>query len=268
MKPFRFASVSFYLTLAAFVVSCSAPQRAPVAPAMMPVTTEDPVDNQLPWNGPEAVEKKRTGIATGWGREVDSKMTYTGFVRSAAKPSGISLIRYNSADGAKGMGVDRGRKGKGMQRGGGGLVEWGMSSGLVSLENTWWRGDRFVIGKKGREYQITVKNITDARLEVVLSVDGLDVMDGQPASVKKRGYIVGPGKKITIKGFRTSEDKIATFKFSSVGASYANLRHGDTRNVGVVGLAVFTEKGREPGAEGRRRGAARPFAEAPQVKGR
>ena len=44
-------------------------------------------------------------------------------------------------------------------------------------------------------------------------------------------------------------DAVAAFEFSGVGASYANLRHGDTRNVGVIGLAVFTERGaiRGPG---------------------
>ncbi|HEX4666661.1 MAG TPA: hypothetical protein VH207_08670 [Chthoniobacterales bacterium] len=45
-------------------------------------------------------------------------------------------------------------------------------------------GDRsFVVGEEGRRYSIVVRNQRDLRLEVVLSVDGFDVIDGRPASV-------------------------------------------------------------------------------------
>ncbi|MDA7683418.1 hypothetical protein N8570_01870, partial [Akkermansiaceae bacterium] len=112
------------------------------------------------------------------------------------------------------------------------------------------------------------KNLSDARLEVVLTVDGLDVIDGKAGSTKKRGYIIGAGEILEVKGFRISHEKVATFRFSSVNSSYANLRHGRTRNVGVVGLALFTEKGKEPGTEIRARQGARPFAEAPMIRAR
>jgi hypothetical protein len=40
-------------------------------------------------------------------------------------------------------------------------------------------GDRwFVVGEEGRRYSIVVRNRSDFRLEIVLSVDGLDVIDG------------------------------------------------------------------------------------------
>ena len=120
------------------------------------------------------------------------------------------------------------------------------------MDNYWWRGARFVIGKKGRDYKLRVENLSDARLEVVLTVDGLDVIEGQAGS-KKRGYIIGAGETLEVKGFRISHGKVVTFRFSSVKSSYANLRHGRTRNIGVVGLALFTEKGKEPGTEIRAR---------------
>lgn len=211
---------------------------------------------------------ERPGLATGWGREVGSAMSYTDFQRSASKPRYVAMIRYNDSEGAKEMGVDRKTRGSGMQKAAGGLVEWGMASGWSMLDNHWWRGERFVIGSQGREYELRVKNISDARLELVMSVDGLDVIDGESASVKKRGYIIAPGKALTIKGFRTSQEKVATFKFSSVANSYANLRHGKTRNVGVVGLALFTEKGHEPGHDQQVRAGAQPFAEAPVIRAR
>ena len=85
-------------------------------------------------------------------------------------------------------------------------------------------GDRwFVVGEKGRRYSIVVRNHTHARLEVVLSVDGLDVMDGRTASFGKRGYIVPPRGTVRVEGFRRSSDAVAAFRFSSVSDSYANL---------------------------------------------
>lgn len=63
-----------------------------------------------------------------------------------------------------------------------------------------------------------------------MGVDGLDVVDGQAASAKKRGYIVNPRQTLVVKGFRTSHEAVASFKFSSVSRAYANLRHGETRS--------------------------------------
>jgi hypothetical protein len=151
------------------------------------------------------------------------------------------------------------------------MVEWGVKGRVGWLpaykEGYFGGGKRFVQGSKGGRYRLVVKNRCKSRLEVVLSVDGLDVMDGKPASYRKRGYIVGPGDTLEVAGFRTSEDAVAAFEFSGVGDSYARLRHGDTRNVGVIGLAVFTQKGRDPWTwmpeEVGRRGSARAFAEAP-----
>jgi len=252
--------------LAGWLASCSG-DPASVRMSAPPVSLE-----AVPSEGADAVSTsepaKRTGIATGWGRELKSRMTYRNFVRSSDQPRGVSIIRYNDAEGAEAMGVDHSFDPPALQKAADGLVEWGMVGRLGHLDQAWWRGDRFVIGREGREYQIKVRNLSEARLEVVLSVDGLDVMDGRAASIKKRGYLIAPGKEMVVSGFRTSEEKVVTFKFSSVGSSYANLRHGDTRNIGVVGLAVFAEKGREPGAERKARGQARAFAEAPAVKGR
>jgi hypothetical protein len=101
---------------------------------------------------------------------------------------------------------------------------------------------------------------------VILSVDGLDVLDGKPASMNRAGYVIEPGKTLEVEGFRTSFDRVAEFQFSSVSQSYANLRHGDTRNVGVIGLAAYTEKGADPWTwmpiEVNQRQTANPFATA------
>ncbi len=166
----------------------------------------------------------------------------------------------------------------GYQTAAGNLVEWGVK-GRSGFLDTYKEGHqsflaahsplsrRLVAGDAGSTYAIVVHNRSRSILEIVASVDGLDVFDGKPASYSKRGYLVAAGETLKIDGFRTSTDRVAAFTFSSVANSYANLRHGDTRNVGVIGIAVFTRKGVDPWAsmpaEIRRRDEAQPFAQAP-----
>lgn len=123
-------------------------------------------------------------------------------------------------------------------------------------------GDRwFVIGREGTRYSIVVRNRSAVRLEVVLSVDGLDVIDGRPASFGKRGYIVNPHQRLVVDGFRQSANAVAAFRFSPVRESYANEKYHDTGNVGVIGIALFHERGSEPWNEEEtsRRLKANPF---------
>ncbi|WAC18232.1 hypothetical protein OVA24_13395 [Luteolibacter sp. SL250] len=213
-------------------------------------------------------EEKRPGLATGWGDEKTSHIHDVGFTRASSKPAGIDAIYYNDKDGLRAMSRFPSSTGP-MQQAAGGLVEWGIKGGYRFLPayKEWGYGRRLVAGEKNGSYAIVVKNRCKSPLEIVASVDGLDVMDGGTASFSKRGYIVDSGKTVTISGFRTSESSIASFKFSGVSNSYANMRHGETRNVGVIGLAVFTKKGVNPWTwmpdEVKRRGSARAFAEAP-----
>ena len=129
-------------------------------------------------------------------------------------------------------------------------------------------GRRFVMGELGERYRIRVVNPTSSRVEAVVSVDGLDVLDGRPATTTKRGYIIPAFGETTIEGFRTSMDEVAAFRFSSVRDAYAS-RKGDDRNVGVIGVAFFRERAPEPPpviapragaapAESEGRGARRP----------
>lgn len=106
---------------------------------------------------------------------------------------------------------------------------------------TYQHGGKFyVLGEAGARYLIRVTNPTDRRVEAVVTVDGLDVIDGEPGDLRKRGYVVPPRGDLSIEGFRTSTAEVATFRFSSVGESYAG-RKGKARNVGVIAVALFDE---------------------------
>ena len=59
---------------------------------------------------------------------------------------------------------------------------------------------------------------------------------------KMRGYLVQPWSTVEIDGFRRSDAQVAAFRFGRVKDSYAAKR-GSDRNVGVIGVAVFQERG-------------------------
>src|SRR4029079_3958695 len=84
---------------------------------------------------------------------------------------------------------------------------------------------------------------------------GLDVIDGNPADLTKRGYLLEPYATLTIDGFRTSSSHVAAFRFGSVSESYAAKTSGD-RNVGVIGVAFFSERGSEGTTEELRKRAS------------
>ena len=111
---------------------------------------------------------------------------------------------------------------------------------------SYYQGGRtFVEGDIGARYLLRIVNPTPRRVEAVVSVDGLDAIDGRPASTGKRGYLVPAYGEVTVDGWRTSLSSVAAFRFSSVRGSYAG-RTGHDRNVGVIGVAFFRERPPRP----------------------
>ena len=111
------------------------------------------------------------------------------------------------------------------------------------------RGRTYVLGALGARYAVRVRNGSGERVEVVVSVDGRDVLDGKPSRLERRGYIVPPYGSVDIDGYRLSDAAVAAFRFASVPRSYA-ARMGDARDVGVVGVAVFPERAPEIASRG------------------
>src|SRR5580692_131411 len=136
-----------------------------------------------------------------------------------------------------------------------------VDDGQQTLPTFAHEGRRFVLGTLGERYRVHIVNPTSSRVEAVISVDGLDAVDGQPANLGKRGYVIPAFGDVTIDGWRTSLDTVAAFRFSSVRDSFAGRKDQD-RNVGVIGVAFFRERppvvvrppiawrGRSPSADG------------------
>lgn len=106
-------------------------------------------------------------------------------------------------------------------------------------------GRTYVLGGEGQRYKIVVRNHSGRRVEAVVSIDGRDAIDGRPANWSKPGYIVPPWGQVTIDGFRVSMKDVAAFRFAPVADSYA-AQMGNDRNVGVIGVAVFSERAPPP----------------------
>ncbi len=102
-------------------------------------------------------------------------------------------------------------------------------------------GRSYVAGRPGARYAIRLANQTGARVLVVLSVDGVNVVSGETAQWHQTGYVLDAYGSHDIVGWRKSDSAVAAFEFAALRDSYA-ARTGRPDNVGVIGMAVFFEK--------------------------
>ena len=104
-------------------------------------------------------------------------------------------------------------------------------------------GRSYIVGAPGHEYAVRIRNCTGGRVLVVTSVDGVNVISGDTAAPSQSGYVLEPWGSVEITGWRKSLERAAAFYFTDLGNSYA-ARTGRPDNVGVIGVAVFEERGR------------------------
>lgn len=127
------------------------------------------------------------------------------------------------------------------------------------------QGRLFVLGTPGERYNVRVVNPTAERVEAVISVDGRDAVSGRVADfTTQRGYLIPAFGSVVIEGFRRSLDEVAAFRFTDRQNSYS-ARRGTPENVGVIGVAFFTERKRRNVVIAPKR--ARPEAEAAPADG-
>ncbi len=285
---FRFGALSLISSLSLF--ACSSTHRVPAttpeasaprggvayghfapksAPAPSTATAEESgmargaAADEMPAPPPAAAPEPRPGLGTSWGESLDSRITSTTFTRANGDtPFATAAFLYNDEEGISAQTHD-------------GFLDWNdaavsIRSGItVSLTDPNGRPLRgihdgartYALGHDGDRYVIHVDNHTRARLEAVATVDGLDVMDGDDGSYEKRGYVIAPYDSLDIEGFRDSQGSVRAFRFGATDDSYAS-RRGKGRNVGVVGVALFRERGSSFGVsedEVQRRETADPF---------
>lgn len=106
-------------------------------------------------------------------------------------------------------------------------------------------GQIWVAGIPGHRYAVRLRNLTRQRVLAVVSVDGVNVISGETAGAHQAGYVLAPHGLADIAGWRKNLDEIAQFTFTALPDSYA-ARTGRPANVGVIGVAVFTERAPRP----------------------
>jgi hypothetical protein len=106
------------------------------------------------------------------------------------------------------------------------------------------KGGTWVEARDNSKYTVEVKNNSNERVLAVVSVDGINVISGKEAEVKAEdGYVINPYSNLVIDGWRVSDAKVKEFFFSfNREAAYAVKVGGDQRNLGVIGVAFFSEK--------------------------
>ena len=104
-----------------------------------------------------------------------------------------------------------------------------------------YKGEYWVAGTPGANYSVSVANGSGGRVMAVMSVDGVNVLDGQNASVDQSGYVFDRYQRYEVTGWRKSNQEVAAFEFVASPSSYAE-RTGRPANVGVIGVAVFKER--------------------------
>lgn len=105
------------------------------------------------------------------------------------------------------------------------------------------RGLVFVEGREGSEYELEIHNRRNARVEVIVSVDGLSIIDGEPAGPQSTGYLVDAYQKVKIPGWMVDQTTAAKFQFGAKSKSYSTeMNDGSSVNNGVIGMIVYSEK--------------------------
>lgn len=110
-----------------------------------------------------------------------------------------------------------------------------------TLETYIQDGKLYVPGTPGHRYAVRLSNRTGGRVLAVLSVDGVNAVSGETANANQSGYVLDAWESTEINGWRKNLDEIAQFNFTSLPDSYAALT-GRPANVGVIGVAVYTER--------------------------
>ena len=215
----------------------------------------------------EPSPESRPGLGTEWGETRTSRVHDVTFVRDSSRPFAIATLHYNDRRGVDALANLHARRdtSRAVSAGGGAVTVSVRDANGSPLEAV-HVGDRtFVIGQAGQRYSLVLTNNTGHRFEAVATVDGLDVINGKPGNMSHRGYVLLPFATLEIDGFRQSTSAVAAFRFAAVADSYA-AQTGSARNVGVIGVALFGERGDAfvPESETRLRDTASPFPADPR----
>ena len=96
---------------------------------------------------------------------------------------------------------------------------------------------------EGRNYAIAIKNNSGRRVGVLVSVDGLNVVNGERSHLSSREpmYVLDPYERSVIKGWRTSLQNVRKFVFVDEERSYAERTGQANGDMGWIRVMAFRE---------------------------
>ena len=106
----------------------------------------------------------------------------------------------------------------------------------IQHHGAWW-----IAGRPGARYGVTLLSRSAQRLLSVVSIDGVNAISGDTAAWNQTGYVLDPWGQNRIDGWQKNMNQVAAFEFTALPDSYA-ARTGRPANVGVIGVATFSEK--------------------------
>lgn len=214
------------LCLGALLTACAKKTEDQAAEAEV-VADAAPADA----NNAEIASDEKLG--TTWGDDVTSHVTKVDLERISDEPIAQTSVRYANKD-FKGKTVN----------------SLSIAAGKVNFSVVDDQGkalpmirdgkNYYVKAKEGQSYQLRYENQTSNTYEIVASVDGLDVLNGQEASKYSSGYVLNAHATLSIEGFRKSDEAVASFTFGKPEESYAaNSSNGTIDNTGIIGTVVY-----------------------------
>jgi hypothetical protein len=192
---------------------------------------------------PSAAAPAPVQLGTQWGEGIESKTRSVSAKRLSAQPDEVASLGYNEASAVRREAGNNPERRLNLQLAQGD-VEWSVldeSDRPLPLQRARRSTDMFrLAGVEGSRYTLRFRNLSDRSYEVIATVDGLDVLNGKPGSLRNGGYVLRPQQVLDIEGFRKSQSEVAAFRFAVPGRAYAaNTEAGDVRNIGVIGAALF-----------------------------
>lgn len=104
-------------------------------------------------------------------------------------------------------------------------------------------GRMFAPGVPGGAYTLRARNLTPARIEVIVTVDGRHVLKDEPGDARAcHGMVLRARDSYEFRGWRISDEQTREFLFGEPAASVAAQATGSTANIGVIGFAAWRER--------------------------
>ena len=120
---------------------------------------------------------------------------------------------------------------------------------------------------RGDQYSIVVRNRLNRRVGIVVAVDGRNIISGRKSWLRndERMYILDSYAEGKFKGWRTGDDRINRFYFTTAADSYA-AAFNDESAMGVIAVAVYPEVRRYEPQVNRYRGGSKSRMPAPSAQ--